>query len=33
VEQNRQNEKESIAMDTATLDHLNQMIEEHMATF
>ena len=33
VEQNRQNEKESTAMDTATLDHLNQMIEEHMATF
>ena len=33
VEQNRQNEKESIAMDTATFDHLNQMIEEHMATF
>ena len=33
VEQNRQNEKDSTAMDTATLDHLNQMIEEHMATF
>ena len=33
VEQNRQNEKESIAMDTAILDHLNQMIQEHMATF
>ena len=33
VEQNRQNEKESAAMDTATIDHLNQMIEEHMAAF
>ena len=33
VEQNRKNEKESTAVDTATLDHLNQMIQEHMATF
>ena len=33
VEQNRKNEKESTAIDTATLDQLNQMIQEHMATF
>lgn len=33
LEQNRTNEKENTAVDTATLDHLNQMIEEHMATF
>ena len=33
VEQNRQNEKDSTAMDTSTLDHLYHMIEEHMATF
>ncbi len=33
LEQNRKNEKENIAVDTATIDQLNQMIEEHMATF
>jgi len=33
IEQHRNNEKESTAVDTATLNHLNTMIEEHMATF
>ena len=33
IEQKRHNEKESTAVDTATLEHLNSMIEEHMTTF
>ena len=33
IEQQRHNEKESTAVDTATLEHLNTMIEEHMSTF
>lgn len=30
--QNRNNDKDSTAVSTATLDHLNAMIEEHIAT-
>ena len=33
IEQKHHNEKESTAVDTATLQHLNSMIEEHMTTF
>ena len=33
LEQHRKNEKESSAHTTATIDQLNSMIEEHMATF
>ena len=33
LEQHRKNEKESSAHNTATIDQLNSMIEEHMATF
>ncbi|MGB2086520.1 MAG: cell division protein ZapA [Flavobacteriaceae bacterium] len=33
LEQRRNNEKESTAIDKATLEQLNAMIEDHMATF
>lgn len=33
IEQSRKNEKESTAIDKATLTHLNAMIDEHMAAF
>ena len=33
MEQNRKNEKESTAIDKATLTHLIGMIDEHMAAF
>ena len=33
LEQSSKNEKESTAIDNATLNHLNAMIDEHMASF
>lgn len=33
IEQNRINEKESIALASETIDQLNVMIEDHMAAF
>ena len=33
IEQSRKNEKESTVIDKATLNHLNGMIDEHMAAF
>ncbi len=33
IEQNRINEKESIALASETIDQLNAMIEDHMAAF
>jgi hypothetical protein len=33
IEQSRKNEKESTAIDKATLTHLIGMIDEHMAAF
>ena len=33
LQQHHHNDKESVSIENATLDHLNKMIDEHMASF